>query len=46
MKNHSAAEAAAVKTHAQQLENRHRFEEIHLPQVNGFCFSASQRKAK
>ena len=44
MKNHSASETA--RAHAKQCNIGYRFEETHPPQVNVFCFSASQRKAR
>jgi len=46
MKKHSAAESAAARAHAKQCSIGQRFEETHRPQVTGFCFSASQGKAK
>jgi hypothetical protein len=42
MKNHSAA----AKAHGKQCGIEHLPDEMHSAQVHGFCFSASQRKAK
>jgi hypothetical protein len=46
MKDYSATEKAATKAYGERCGMEHRPDAMHSPQVHGFCFSASQRKAK